>query len=125
MNSVTVDLTRQDYLAAQWRMSWRQPLLYWMFGLLALVLAFDGISGDHDHATSPLVHVISAIGTAAFCMFVGMVLTVAGVVTLASRDRGVLGVHTFAFEEGGLRESTSVNEHLVKLGGVRAVLRTE
>jgi len=53
-----------------------------------------------------------------------VVLVSIAMAMLARRERGVLGEHSYHFTEAGLVESTSVNENLIKWGGIRALMRT-
>jgi hypothetical protein len=121
---VTINLTRLDFFIAQCRMQARHPVNVGAWLLIGGWLAYLGMRGAHvSAATLALAVGIGLLMCAAF--FAGVVVVVSAVMALlASAERAVLGEHTFRITGAGLVESTRANEHLVRWGGARALLRT-
>jgi hypothetical protein len=125
MPSVTIDLTRLDYMVGMWRGSWRHPVNLTFFGLVMVFIAV--VQKRSGHMSWPLEILVSAIAgfVIAFgCFLFGVVVMVLGMALFARADRGLLGEHTFRITDQGLVESTKVNESLIKWGGVRSLKRT-
>jgi len=125
MPAVTVTVSRLDYAIAFFRMSMRHPVNLFLFGMLGLVLAFGHIGPEPDTTVASLgVALFAGLITATLLLLFSVSITTLAMVIIARGDRGVLGEHVFRFVDAGLVESTTVNETLMKWGGVRSVMRT-
>ena len=124
MISVTINLTRLDYFIGQCRMNPRHPVNVGAWLLFGGWMAFGTLNGHAYKIGVVLLAIIVAYLLCALILFGVVVLVVIAMTLLARRERGVLGEHSYRFTEAGLVESTSVNENLIKWGGIRALMRT-
>lgn len=124
MPSITIDVNRLDYAIGFWRTSIRHPVNLFLFGALGCCLAIQQISMHETTPTMICLALIAGFITATLVLAFSVAVTTLAMTIIARGDRGILGEHVFRFVEGGLVESTTVNETLMKWGGVRAVHRT-
>lgn len=125
MPAVDVTVNRLDFAIGFWRTSIVHPVNLFLFGVLGVVLAIGQIGKSHEKTALTIgLALFAAVLTATLLLLFSVAITTLAMVLLSRGDRGVLGAHTFRFVDAGLVESTSVNETLMKWGGVRSVRRT-
>lgn len=125
MPSVTINLTRLDYAIGVLRMSSRHPVNLFVFGAAFLWLAAEPwVKESSKDAMYMTIMFIATFLTVLIIYVFALVVTVLGMALIAHGEGGVLGEHTYRFVDAGLMQSTSINETLMKWGGVRSVVRT-
>jgi len=125
MPAVHVNVNRLDFAIGFWRTSIRHPVNLFLFGALGLVLAIGQVGRGHEKTALAIgLALFAGLLTATLLLLFSVAITTAAMVAFSRGERGVLGEHTFRFVTDGLIESTSVNETLMKWGGVRSVRRT-
>jgi hypothetical protein len=126
MPSVTVNLTRLDYALGVFRMSSRHPVNLFVFGAVFLWLALEQwmkMDARRDSLVITIL-IIVAFLTVGIVYILAVFVTVLGMALIARGEGGVLGEHIYRFVDAGLMQTTSINETLMKWGGVRSVVRT-
>jgi hypothetical protein len=124
--SVTINLNRLDYALGVFRMSSRHPVNLFVFGAVFLWLAVEQwmkMDPGKDSVVIAILIIVAFLTVAIVYVF-AVFVTVLGMTLIARGEGGVLGEHTYRFVDAGLMQSTSINETLMKWGGVRSVVRS-
>lgn len=95
-------------------------------GLIAGVTCLVGIStsGVPHTASHLLALLLLMAAVSGFSLGIGFIFGLASGLLAAKRASGILGEHVYAIQSDGLREQTSVNDTLLKWGGVQELIRT-
>src|SRR3954471_5455526 len=126
MQTITIHNNRLDIFVGNWHLGMRHPVVLGVLGLAYVYCVANSVlklPPDHAPALIIAALVVEAVFAVALLLF-AVTLTSVGLALIASGERGILGQHDYRFTEAGLVESTSVNENLMKWGGIHSLLRT-
>jgi len=125
MHTVSVNLSRNDLLRAQFQVVRRLRVFKMLFVAMLLVAAYLALT---SYPQPGALGVLSAFVVAALITICAILITylVVAIRLLAKLPaaKGVLGPHEFALDDDGLRELTDCNEMRVAWGHARKVFRT-
>jgi hypothetical protein len=122
---VIVNLTRRDLLTFNLFITPRLRGTWIVWTTLILIFVLVQLLAAESPVTTTVVvaNAIAAVIGATAVLLVGLVIPLVFVLVSSSTANGVLGQHTYSFQNDGLRERTEANDTLLKWGGARDIRR--